>query len=166
MRLGRKTAHVHMHPMLNTESTFDPTVPESASPGPTVVAESITPTQPPKNLRFASAKPASAINIHQQEPQHGASHSRSARIRAFRAYQRAPAEEKDRMRREMENNFGTAFPPGGSGAPGGNNRSAKEWTAVHLLSAEEVKSLFHDVSEGLAFLVRACMIMSSLNGWL
>jgi hypothetical protein len=27
------------------------------------------------------------------------------------------------------------------------------WTAVHLLSAEEVKSLFRDVVEGLGFLV-------------
>jgi len=26
------------------------------------------------------------------------------------------------------------------------------WKAVHLLSAEEVKSLFRDVAEGLAFL--------------
>jgi hypothetical protein len=27
------------------------------------------------------------------------------------------------------------------------------WKAVHLLSAEEVKSLFRDVTEGLTFLV-------------
>lgn len=34
-----------------------------------------------------------------------------------------------------------------SGAP------RTEWTPVHLLSAQEVKSLFQDVVEGLSFLV-------------
>ncbi|KAF8223462.1 kinase-like protein [Tricholoma matsutake] len=60
-------------------------------------------------------------------------HSRSARIRAFRAFQRAPPDERERMRREME-------------------QRSNRWKAVHLLSAEEVKSLFRDVAEGLAFL--------------
>ncbi|EGO03307.1 hypothetical protein SERLA73DRAFT_46206 [Serpula lacrymans var. lacrymans S7.3] len=60
-------------------------------------------------------------------------HSPSARIRAFRAMKRAPPEERERLRREME---------GGIGVGG----------AVHLLSPEEVKSLFADVTEGLAFL--------------
>jgi hypothetical protein len=35
---------------------------------------------------------------------------------------------------------------------GGVNGSGT-WTAVHLLSAEEVKGLFEDVVRGLAFLV-------------
>ena len=48
------------------------------------------------------------------------------------------------MRREMEENAGTA-PLGGV--------AKTEWMLVHLLSAQEVKSLFQDVVEGLAFLV-------------
>lgn len=58
--------------------------------------------------------------------------SRSARIRAFRTFQHAPPEERKRMR----------------GREGGDS-----WKAIHLLSAEEVKSLFSDVVHGLGFLV-------------
>jgi serine/threonine protein kinase len=54
---------------------------------------------------------------------------------------RAPPEERERLRREMEERTNS----------GGNRRS---WKAVHLLSAEEVQSLFGDVTHGLAFLVR------------
>lgn len=64
----------------------------------------------------------------------------SARIRAFRAMKRAPPEERERLRREMENKTASKTP----GRP--------SWKAVHLLSAEEVQSLFSDVVEGLAFL--------------
>jgi hypothetical protein len=64
-------------------------------------------------------------------------HSRSARIRAFRALQRAPPEERERMRRAMNEEA----------------RVGGTWTAVHLLSASEVRSLFGDVVDGLAFLV-------------
>ncbi|KAJ2929458.1 hypothetical protein H1R20_g7635, partial [Candolleomyces eurysporus] len=69
-------------------------------------------------------------------------HSRSARIRAFRAFQRAKPEERERMMKE------------GYGRPDGpeQRKSGKQWTPVHLLSADEVKSLFHDVVEGLGFL--------------
>jgi hypothetical protein len=56
--------------------------------------------------------------------------------------QRAPPEEREKMRREMSSQM----------APG-NRRNATDWKAVHLLSAEEVQSLFKDVVEGLAFLV-------------
>lgn len=70
--------------------------------------------------------------------------SPSARIRAFRAMKRAPPEDRERLRREMAENSGDGVP----GRP-----SLK---AVHLFSAEEVESLFSDVTEGLAFLVRAC----------
>lgn len=68
--------------------------------------------------------------------------SRSARIKAFRAFQRATPEERERMVRE------------GYGRPDTLDRrkSGKEWTPVHLLSAEEVKSLFQDVVQGLSFL--------------
>ncbi|KAH0834768.1 ABC transporter transmembrane region 2-domain-containing protein [Lanmaoa asiatica] len=64
--------------------------------------------------------------------------SSSARIRAFRAMKRAPPDERERLRREMNDRSG-----------GAGCRSLK---AVHLFSAEEVKSLFSDVVEGLAFL--------------
>ncbi|KAI0264595.1 kinase-like domain-containing protein, partial [Gloeopeniophorella convolvens] len=60
-------------------------------------------------------------------------HSRSARIRAFRAMQRAAPEEKSALRTKL-----------------GNNGQA--WTAVHLLSAEEVLGIFGGVAAGLGFL--------------
>ncbi|KAG2140645.1 kinase-like protein [Suillus clintonianus] len=63
----------------------------------------------------------------------------SARIRAFRAMKRAPPEERERLRREMEERTNSR----------GNRPS---WKAVHLLSAEEARSLFADVTHGLAFL--------------
>ncbi|KIJ63116.1 hypothetical protein HYDPIDRAFT_93087 [Hydnomerulius pinastri MD-312] len=66
--------------------------------------------------------------------------SPSARIRAFREMKRAPPEERERLRREMEARTSDRT----AGRP--------TWKAVHLLSAEEVKSLFSDVVEGLAFL--------------
>lgn len=68
--------------------------------------------------------------------------SRSARIKAFRALHRAPPAERERLRREL----GLAV----ESVPG---RSQADLKAVHLLSAEEVKSLFEDVVSGLAFLV-------------
>ena len=58
--------------------------------------------------------------------------SRSARIRAFRAQQQTHKQ----------------------GAPRPSKPPAS-LKAVHLLSSEEVKSLFRDVTAGLAFLVRA-----------
>ncbi|KAH7907633.1 kinase-like protein [Hygrophoropsis aurantiaca] len=67
-------------------------------------------------------------------------HSPSARIRAFRAMKRAPPEERERLRREMAERTGESVP------------SRPSWKAVHLLSAEEVRSLFADVTEGLGFL--------------
>lgn len=63
----------------------------------------------------------------------------SARIRAFRAMKRAPPEERERLRREMEERTNSR----------GNRPS---WKAVHLISAEEAQSLFADVTHGLAFL--------------
>jgi hypothetical protein len=51
-----------------------------------------------------------------------------------------------------------AFRAGGGGAQAGDarkeaRRRAREMKAVHLLSAEEIRSLFGDVVAGLAFLV-------------
>jgi len=60
-------------------------------------------------------------------------HSRSARIRAFRAMQRAAPSEKQALRAKLNNNGHT-------------------WTAVHLLSAEEVLSIFGGIAAGLGFL--------------
>ncbi|KAI0287204.1 kinase-like domain-containing protein [Russula brevipes] len=60
-------------------------------------------------------------------------HSRSARIRAFRAMQRAAPSEKSALRAKLNNNGDT-------------------WTAVHLLSPEEVLGIFGGVAAGLGFL--------------
>jgi hypothetical protein len=62
-------------------------------------------------------------------------HSRSARIRAFRAMQRAAPSEKSALRAKLSN-------------------TGHSWTAVHLLSAEEVLGIFGGVAAGLGFLVR------------
>ena len=80
------------------------------------------------------------------EPEVSQPYSRNARIRAFRALQRAPPEERERLRREMGLNGAS---PGSHGGP----KSAAEWKPVHLLSSEEVHNLFEDVVAGLAFLV-------------
>jgi hypothetical protein len=62
-------------------------------------------------------------------------HSRSARIRAFRAMQRAAPSEKSALRAKLGNN-------------------GHSWMAVHLLSAEELLGIFGGVAAGLGFLVR------------
>uniref|UniRef100_A0A8H7XRT1 non-specific serine/threonine protein kinase n=1 Tax=Psilocybe cubensis TaxID=181762 RepID=A0A8H7XRT1_PSICU len=151
VRLGRKPAHIHMHPLLSsTSSVFTPSVPPSPASSNNELPGGEVPTTPTptaasfKHTRFATESPGA-------EPRHSPSkpedaQSRAARIQAFRAYQRAPPEEKERMRREMENVFGT----GPGEGPAGTAKT--QWTAVHLLSAQEVTSLFRDVTEGLAFL--------------
>lgn len=122
-----------MHPLLSTPSVFNPSVPSSPSSPfaelPSEVGDNKQPQQ-----QHASSKP--------EDPQ-----SRSARIKIFRAYQRAPLEEKERIKREMEENQGT-----------GAGRRRGEWKPVHLFSAEEVKSLFNDVVAGLAFLVNPSLL--------
>ena len=80
------------------------------------------------------------------DPQASQPYSRTARIRAFRALQKAPPEERERLRREMGLN-------GGSATSQGDHRSPTDWKPVHLLSAEEVHALFEDVVAGLKFLV-------------
>jgi hypothetical protein len=145
IRLGRKAAHIHMHRLSSTLSS-EPSSPASSTkelPG-----QPTTPT-----LTSAKGKrPQFAAET--QQPHHAPSaqedpHSRSARIRAFRAYQRAPPEEKERMRKKMEETTGASA----SGA------SRTDWTPVHLLSAQEVKSLFRDVVEGLSFLVTITFVL-------
>lgn len=67
--------------------------------------------------------------------------SRGARIRAFRAMQSASPEDREKRKQELAGNIS------------GSSTCQTDWKAVHLLSAEEVKSLFQDVVEGLSFLV-------------
>ena len=63
-------------------------------------------------------------------------------IRVFCAFQHASLEEREKMQRDMDER-------------NGNVRKGKNvnmsWKAVHLLGAEEVRSLFGDIVEGLAF---------------
>ena len=80
------------------------------------------------------------------EPSTSTPYSRSACIRAFRELQRAPPEERERLRREMALSSV-------AGQRSNSDAGKGSWLAIHLLSAEEVKSLFLDVVEGLAFLV-------------
>jgi hypothetical protein len=107
VRLGRGTPHIHI----------DPLAPFSFS----------------SSSAHISTPPAQG-HPDDSEGMGGDIHSRSARIQAFRTFQRAPPDERERMRRRME-------------------QRGQSWKAVHLLSAEEVKSLFMDVVEGLGFLV-------------
>lgn len=98
----------------------------------------------PGNLSVPSSSSASP------EPHGDQQYSRNARIRAFRALQRAPPEERERLRREMGLN--------GDGAETSRKGQA-DWKPVHLLSAEEVHDLFEDVVSGLAFLVRLIQLL-------
>jgi hypothetical protein len=71
------------------------------------------------------------------EPPSGEYQTREARIRAFRARAGGgPIHTSGEVRRREA------------------RRRAREMKAVHLLSAEEIRSLFGDVAAGLAFLVR------------
>ena len=102
------------------------------------------------HLRTTTGAPSDQFNGAQAaspspEPDTSQPYSRNARIRAFRALQRAPPEERERLRREMGLN--------GGGAQG--SKTQADWKPVHLLSAEEVHDLFEDVVAGLAFLVRS-----------
>ncbi|KAH6901000.1 other/IKS protein kinase [Coprinopsis sp. MPI-PUGE-AT-0042] len=121
IRQGKKPSHPHIHPLPhhNATSRFEP-------------GESVT------DLGMENS-PAVNPSI-SGEPE--ATHGRSARIKAFRAFQRANPEERERMLRDGYG--GPDRPP-----PGKRNT---EWKSIHLLSAEEIKSLFQDIVEGLGFL--------------
>ena len=129
VRLGRPTKHIHVNPLARFSAR-----------GPSLSSEPGTPTSitPPTLSRQSEEFEETATPD---------MHSRSARIRAFRAFQKASPEEKERMRREIEEGNGV-------------RRSGPSGKAVHLLSAEEVESLFSDVVEGLAFLVRPHLVRS------
>ena len=103
------------------------------------------------HLRTTTGAPSDQFNGAQAaspspEPDTSQPYSRNARIRAFRTLQRAPPEERERLRREMGLNGVTA-------GPSGSRKSPTDWKPVHLLSAEEIHNLFEDVVAGLAFLV-------------
>ncbi|KAG6878063.1 hypothetical protein C0993_000163 [Termitomyces sp. T159_Od127] len=114
VRLGKAPQHIHIDPL--AQFTFPDS---STSPA------------------FGPIRPGTPIvsSSEQEGPATGDSHSRSARIRAFRQFQRATPDERVRIQREMA-----------------IARRHASWKAVHLLSAEEVKSLFQDVATGLEFL--------------
>ncbi|KAJ6608301.1 kinase-like protein [Mycena sp. CBHHK59/15] len=107
VRLGRGSQHVHIHPFARLSSAS------------------------------LSGTPAADQRQPNLESPRGVDLSRSARIRAFREFQHATPEERERIREEMVRASGD---------------QPATWTAIHLLSAEEVKGLFRDVVEGLAFL--------------
>ncbi|TFK28473.1 other/IKS protein kinase [Coprinopsis marcescibilis] len=118
IRLGRRPAHPHIHPVPNhtSFSRFDSNeeflkgdMDQASGPS--------TPSVDSENLQ-----------------------SRSARIRAFRAFQRATPQERERMLHE------------GYGREETKGKNKDDWAPVHLLSADEVKGLFQDVVEGLGFL--------------
>lgn len=154
-RLGRKPANIHLHLFdsapNSAPASSGPSTTVSAPPdSPTLASKSlmsdgtdpITPTQQTKHAQFASASGQRDVPQSAQDPL-----SRSARIRAFRAFQHASPEERERIR---------AFGLGAASTDNRDDSAARtrgEWTAVHLLSADEVKSLFKDVVEGLRFLV-------------
>lgn len=119
IRLGRGSPHVHINP-------FGPSPSSPSAAASTTSPHTLSSRDMPNDF----------------DPD---IHSRSARVRAFRAFQRATPEEKERLRRK---------------AP---SRRAQSLKAVHLLSAEEVKSLFRDVVEGLNFLVSLTSFPSSLT---
>ncbi|EFI26761.1 other/IKS protein kinase [Coprinopsis cinerea okayama7 len=121
IRQGKKPSHPHIHPVPNhnASSRFD----FDHNPSPLNLDESTPQISPSTST----------------EPE--VIHSRSARIRAFRAFQKASPEERERLVRE-----------GYGASEDRRNRRNKQWAPVHLLSADEVKSLFQDVVEGLGFL--------------
>lgn len=102
-----------------------------------VSSESLSPSPQPDSAEADASPPP-------------APYSRTARIRAFRAMQRASPAEKERLRREL-------------GLGGGRGHGPADWKAVHLLSAEEVKGLFGDVVAGIAFLVSVQSLLTSYS---
>ncbi|KAF8815160.1 kinase-like protein [Phlegmacium glaucopus] len=155
-RLGRKPANVHLPPFgsapVSSRASTTPSVPPDS---PTFEARPlmsdpgvvpINPTQQTKHAHFANNDSLGNVPQSSQDPL-----SRSARIRAFRAYQHASPEEKERMKGNWSLGLGPDG-PSGTGRDNSGARTRGEWTAVHLLSADEVRSLFKDVVEGLRFL--------------
>ncbi|TRM68347.1 kinase-like domain-containing protein [Schizophyllum amplum] len=108
LRQGKAVRHVHFHPVTSPSDPF----------------------AQPEAMTDSRDEPPEEIDVSRM--------SRAARIKAFRAFQRAPPEERERIQARM--------------GMGDRRRREAAWKAIHLLSAEEVKSLFGDVVEGLGFL--------------
>ncbi|KAG5636247.1 hypothetical protein H0H81_008650 [Sphagnurus paluster] len=124
VRLGRPAQHVHIDPL--GQFSFGQTSSHISS------ADTASGPSTPI-LTYPQGSPNTMA-----EPPLVDSQSRSARIRAFRQFQHASPAERERIRHQMQ----------GARAKG----RATTLKAVHLLSAEEVKSLFEDVVAGLGFL--------------
>ena len=105
------------------------------------VSSSLSPSH---SRRQASPPPSSDLT--------NSEHSRSARIRAFRAFQKLSPSERKATREQKEEEKSRE-----NEKEGRRRRMAERGrgvtTAVHLLSAEEVRSLFGDIVRGLGFLV-------------
>ena len=160
-RLGRKPANVHLQffDSASTPASSRASTAHSAPPdSPTLATQSLMPDTAAPNTPTQQTKRAHFVNVNDNDTRRDYPQStqdplsRSARIKAFRAYQHASPEEKERLRGNW------AFGLGADGLSDADRdtsgaRTRGEWTAVHLLSADEVKSLFRDVVEGLRFLV-------------
>jgi len=72
-------------------------------------------------------------------------HSRSARIRAFRAMQRAAPSEKRALHAKL------------------NNDDGNTWTTMHPRNAEEVLGIFDGVAAGLGLLVRRICLPNQMR---
>ncbi|KAJ3714285.1 kinase-like domain-containing protein [Lentinula raphanica] len=140
VRLGKEPRHPQFFPNPYQAESLDPLDPDS-SPHPNRPTFSSLSGSSSSSTTIPS--PATVDESIRNDVHEEPLHSRSARIRAFRAFQRASPEEKERIRKEMQ------FQQAQSASAAGSQQT---WTPVHLLSAEEVHSLFGDVVEGLAFL--------------
>src|SRR5260221_3731039 len=91
-----------MHPFLTPSARLSDSFPSRAtSPASSAQEDDMdnTPAQSPGKDGWKKSRKTRTHLTPDSKPED--LHSRSARIRAFRAYQRAPAEEKERMRNEM-----------------------------------------------------------------
>ncbi|KAF9066662.1 kinase-like domain-containing protein [Rhodocollybia butyracea] len=151
VRLGREPRHGKFVPNPYESESINPLDPEPSTHLSNASLSSLSGSSSASLASSSSTQPISltAKPIRNADPTTQAEdpepdlHSRSARIRAFRAFQHASPEDKERIRKDMQ------FQESQSKDAGGPQTT---WTPVHLLSAEEVHSLFRDVVEGLSFL--------------
>ncbi|KAJ3916576.1 kinase-like protein [Lentinula edodes] len=131
VRLGREPRHGQFFPNPYQSENMDPL--NSSSSVHLNLSDASLSGSSSSSTTLPSAAPLTESDLH----------SRSARIRAFRAFQRASPQERERIRKETQFQQSQSTPDVGQ---------QQTWTPVHLLSAEEVHSIFRDVVEGLAFL--------------
>ncbi|KAF5377324.1 hypothetical protein D9757_008003 [Collybiopsis confluens] len=133
VRLGREPRHGQFFPNPYQSENINPLDPAPPHIGPSSLST-------PPSTSPSLTKATTSLDGDAQDTD---LHPRSARIRAFRAFQRASPQEKERIRNEQQ--FRESQTAGSSNQP-------TTWMPVHLLSAEEVNSLFKDIVEGLGFL--------------